>query len=124
MARFNTYSQLVSSANNSSADDDEENEEAEEVIDEDREDLDDMPTADEPTTKGGSNEDEGQDDEDFNVEHIAKAHNKKAAAVAEAPRVQLEAPKSEPLVQEYTDNNYWKGQVAMSDIDDLLADYE
>lgn len=122
MARFNTYSQLVSSANNSSADDYEENEEAEEVIDEDREDLDDVPTAD--ATKADEREDEGQDDEDFNVENIAKAHNKKAPVALEEPRVELEVPKSEPLVQEYTDNNYWKGTVAMSDLDDLLADYE
>lgn len=104
MARFNTYSQMMSQNSYSRSADDDDNEEFEDVVTDEKE------------------EDQfdhlGQDDNSTPME---------ASEISQAkaePRFEIEVPKAEELVQEFVDLSYWRSAVVDTDLEDLLADYE
>lgn len=105
MARFNTYSQMMSQNSYSRTADDDDNEEFEDVVTDDKE------------------EDQfdhlGRDDDAQPMEASEISKTKEGP-----PRLEVEVPKEVELVKEFVDLSYWRTIVTDTDLEDLLADYE
>ena len=104
MARFNTYSQLVSqnSYSSGSKDDDDENEEFEDAV------------TDEQHHQYGQDRYNFNamatefDDEEDNDADSAPMKANELTQVKPEPRFELEVPKPSELVVEFTDSSYWR----------------
>lgn len=114
MARFNSYDQITSTQQNNlqtNDDDDDDENNFKELTNED--------------FFGDLNDRQDEDNELLYLDHIT-VPTVTVQYSSPAAKIQVDLPKEETLVEEFTDSSFWRRTTLVSDedIESLLSDYE